>query len=378
MSFQAELLQLLNDYELVGVQSFDRLPPDRKHYFVTRLYKCFERGLAHAADELSIIEGLKSAYARSPTEQRSLFEDTILKKLAFYSSHAVVTCPIEEVAGRPKLAKNKRIPGRERMGSAALRQLREEGKYIFGDVKAHQRGQGGEVHVEGRVYVVERSAIAKLIDTVVGLRAALNAGLVHILPALPDTADKLRSDLRRSRVVSGNFTRQTLLRQFAETKDDKTPLLDGGMTRIYLPHVTNVSLNEVVEIRTSEQQAYDEFQAALCDYVFTTAGSFSERKLEEYLRRVDEALRKIRAHLFRLQRQYGARNREMLIKYLAVGLVALVPHELTLALAPFLSTLSAFDFIKSRGEYRESRDQAVSGEFYVAWRLDEVSQKRGA
>ena len=378
MSFQSELLQLLADFDLLNVFDFDALTSERKHYLVTRLYKCFERGLSHVSEELSEIEGLKVSYERSPHEKQSLFEDNTLKNLAFYSSHAVVTCPIEEVGGRLKLSKNKRLPGRERLGSVALRQLRQEGSYVFGDVKAHQRGHGGEVHIEGKAYVVERSAITKLIDTVVGLRSALEAGLVHVLPALPDAKHKLRSDLRRARVVSGNFTRQTLVQQLAEAPDGRQALFDTGMTRIYLPHVTNVSLAEIVDIRGAERDAYDEFQAALSDYVFTTAGSFSEQKLEEYLKRVDEALRVIRAHLARLQRQYDARSRNMLIQYLTLGLVALAPHDYAAVLTPIISGLSAFNFLKTRSEHIESRQNAAAGEFYVAWRLDEVSQKRGA
>lgn len=374
MSFQQELIALVDGYQLNGIADFDRLPPEDKHYFVTRLYKCFERGLDNLADDLSAFGGLKLAYERSLTETSSRFEDTTFKKFALYSSHAVVSCPIEETSGVVKPSKSKRMEHRERFDSASIRELRQSGKYVFGDVKAHKRTHGGEIHVQGKAYIVERAAVARLIETVIGLRDALRHGVVHVVPCLPDTKLKLRADLRNSGVVSGNFSRPSLVRQFREDAGTSRHLAESGVLSIYLPHLSNVPLAEILEIRNREAAAYSAFQAALTQCVGNTPRDFSEQKLEQYMRDLDEAIKLLRARYEQLERRYQHANRERLVRLFAFALVLVAPAEVAAALLPVLGGFSAWDYSTARTAHHHELGEAVSTQFYLPWSVDVLSR----
>ena len=374
MMFQNELVNLLDQFGIESLNSFDRLPPEDKSYFLTRLYKCFDKGLRDLGKELQGLRGLKLHYTRElgAAQSKVKLEDTFYKKLAFYTSRSVVTCPIEEVASGTKVSKNKRMEGRNRLDSAALQRLRAEGKYVFGDVKADKKTHGGEIHIGGRAYIVDRAELTSLLETIVSLRQAIEHGLIHILPAFPDRERELTVALRKGRVARGNFTRDELVRQFTERDLSAGERYVGvGLASIYLPHVTNVPLEAILELREEEAEIYSEFQIAIEELVGISDGKISEKKIEECLRRVDEGIRDIRAKYILLEKNWKRKQYQMGIEFFALCLVPLLAPDLAKALAPFIGTITAFDFLRSNREYREQRDAVSSGKFYIAWKLSE-------
>ena len=62
--FQDELIDLLGQFRIESLNAFDHLPPEDKHYFLTRLYKCFDKGLRNLGKELQGLRGLKLHYTR--------------------------------------------------------------------------------------------------------------------------------------------------------------------------------------------------------------------------------------------------------------------------------------------------------------------------
>jgi hypothetical protein len=374
MMFQDELVNLLDQFHIEALNSFDRLPPEEKHYFLTRLYKCFEKGLRDLGKELQGLRGLKLHYTRElgTANANVKLEDIFYKKLSFYASRTVVTCPIEEVSSDTKAAKSKRLGSRTRLDSGALLKLRTEGSYVFGDVKANKRTHGGEIHVEGRAYIVSKSELTALLETILNLRQAIKHGLIHILPALPDRERELKAALRKGRVARGNFTRDGLVRQFTERDLSASEhYVDVGLTSIYLPHVTNVPLEAILDLREQEAEIYAEFQSAIEEFVYVSDDKISEKKIEEYLRRVDDGVRAIRAKYLLLEKNWTLRKYEMGIEFLALCFVPFLSPDLAKALTPFIGTITAFDFLRSSREYREQRNAVASDKFYIAWKLSE-------
>jgi hypothetical protein len=376
--FQDELITLLDQFNIKSSPSFDSIMPEEKHYFVTRLYKCFERGLDNLGNELAQLRGLKLHYSRDLRSSIFLgtrLEDTFYKKLTFFTSQSVITCPIEEESTNIRTSKSKRMADRERYDSATLRELRAQGIYLFGDVKANQRKHGGEVHVRGNFYKVDRKALAELIETIISLREAIKHRLVYILPSLPDKQRELRVAFRQGKVTRGNFSRDDLVRQFTER--DLVPgdtHIDVGLTQVYLPHITNIPLNRIIELRETEIRAYSDFQIALEDFVYGSQNTASEEKILEFLKHLDEAIRSIRADIERIQRKWKITREELIIKYLSVGFVALLARQHAAALMPFFGAVTAFDFLKSNREFRLQKLDAVPDEFYAVWKIDQLGK----
>lgn len=370
--FQNELVNLIDQFRIESLGSFDRLPPEEKSYFLTRLYKCFDKGLRELGKELQGLRGLKLHYTREPgaAQAKGKLEDTFYKKLAFYTSSSVVTCPIEEVGSGTKVSKNKRRDGRERLDSASLQRLRAEGKYVFGDVKADKKTHGGEIHIGRQSYIVDRSELTSLLETILNLRQAIEHGLIHILPAFPDRERELRAALRKGRVVRGNFTRDELVRQFTERDlGAGEHYVDAGLASIYLPHVTNVPLGAILDLREEEAEIYSEFQIGIEELIGISDDKISEKKIEECLRRVDEGIRAIRAKYLLLEKNWNRKKYQMSIEFLALCIVPFLSPELARAIGPFLGTITAFDFFRSNREYREQTDAMLSDKFYIAWKL---------
>jgi hypothetical protein len=378
MSFQQDLLTLFDQFRVKSLDSFDRLPPNEKHYFVTRLYKCFDAGSRKLGQELSSLRGLKLHYSRelntvNPIQDR--MEDTFYKKLAFYTSQSVITCPIEEMSSNAKFSKSKRMEGRERFDSATIHKLRSEGKYVFGDVRADKKTHGGEIHIEGKAYIVDIKALNELLETVLGLREALSHNLVYILPAFPDREKELKTALRKGKVTRGNFAREDLVRQFTERDlQENERYVDAGLTRVYLPHLTNVPINKIIEIREKERDSFIDFQSAIENFVYGSQETASEVKIEEFLKHLDESIRHIRAKISQIKQDWKLTQTEQVIKAVAVSFVAFLPHEIAVAVAPFLGTITAFDYLKSNREYNEKLHAATSGEFYIAWKLSKLGK----
>lgn len=369
MTFQRELLSLFESFSVQDVGDFDRLPPKDKTYFVARLYKCFQRGLKQLPREIGGSRGLKLHYQR---DQGKRLEDTFYKKLALYTSRFVVSCPIKEAASSVKPAKSKRMTGWERLDSAATRELRRKNLYVFGHVRAHARTHGGEIHIRGRYYIVNRNEILELIRTVLGLREAMRNDLVHVLPGLPDKQREFNSALRKGQVFRGNFRRDELVRQFAERDlQSGESVVEAGLTSIYLPYLTNIPFEQILEVRDDLSQEYEEFQIALSNFVIDSTARFSETQLEQYLKRTDEAIRAIRARQAELRRKWSRKNREILMKYVCFSLVCLVNPHLLAPLLPFLGSVSASDYFTSNREFKDELEAASSGEFYLPWKISD-------
>jgi hypothetical protein len=378
MSFQNDLVNLLEQFGIKNIDSFDRLPPTEKHYFVSRLYKCFDSGSRNLGQELSDLRGLKLHYRRNLGKENlkdRRMEDTFYKKLAFYTCQSVITCPIEEASTHIKPSKSKRIAGRERFDSATISKIRGDGNYVFGDVKAHHRTHGGEIHVEGRAYVINRSALVDMLGTVLGLKEAITNHLVYVLPAFPDKERELNAALRKAKVTRGNFERDELVRQFTERDlQQGEQYVDVGLTRIYLPHLTNVPFTQILEVREKEKAAFTDFQAAIDDFVYGSATTASEEKIEQYLKRVDDGVRNIRAKLVNIERERRRTQYEQLVRFMAVFFVTLLPAEIRKEVASFIGTITAFDYLRSTQEYQSKINEQTSGEFYIAWQLSKLGK----
>jgi len=367
MAFQSELVELLEAFSLRSPEDFARLPPDQQHYFASRLYKCFRTGAERLSQELESRPGLKLAFRHDPQKLAQPVEDVFLRKLAFYCSHFVVSCPVEEVTSTAKPSNRKRMESRERLDAATLKQLRKENKLIFGDVIPGRKTYGGELHVKPPYYVIRRETLWQLVALTSRLKEAIRVGVVNLIPRLPGEERRIDAALSRAKVARANFSRQSLVRQFSEENLD-VGVPDARLTNIYLPHLTNVPLEALIELRQEEAEAYAKFQNALASFVLDAGNSFSESKLEDYLRVINDGVlslvNRFKVHKKRLYSVY----RGVGLEAVGVALIAFVGPELRPFLGGFLGALSAH-LVRIKMELEAAEVELTGDPFYVAWKL---------
>lgn len=368
--FGHELTQLLDGFGIRSDSDLASMAPDRRNLFLTRLYKCFRSGIDSLSAELEQIRGLKLEYQHPPSVA---IQETYFKKLVLYCSRFVVTCPIREVSSAIKPSKSKRIDKRERLDSATIRKLRDEGKYVFGDVRANERTHGGEIHVHGRWYVVQRSVLWELIAMVCRLREAIEHGLVDLVPRFPDEDHVLAAALRRSGVAHANFSRESLRRQFSEEGTDFRHWGEAGLLKLYLPHLSGLSMSQLIEIREEDNQSYGAFQRAIENLVLGKTGDFSEKRLEQAMAEVDDGVRDIAAKLKQYRRKRFAVHSAASLEAGAVFLVAFAPREFHPAMATFLSAMAAH-LVKLQVDLAHEMATIEANPYYVAWKVARLSE----
>jgi hypothetical protein len=377
VTFQQELIQLFVDSDICSLSDFDSLEYHSKNYFISRLYSVFQSGIKSLSNDLTAVRGFKMHYSRDSSQSGFIpppLEDNFYKKMAFYTSRCIVTCPIEEFSRNIKEARSKRIETRVRYDSAALRTLRSDGKYVFGKVKSQKRTHGGEIHIEGKSYIVDKPVLNDLIKTVLGLKCGINANAVYVLPALPGEEKTLNAALRKGNATRGNFVREELVRQFTENGQvGASALIDGGLTSIYLPHISSMQMPEILDIRDRHSEAFIQFQIAIERFLLQAGDAVHdcEDAILKLLREIDDSVRRITSHMIAIHRKKQFRNKEVVIQIVALAMITLLPPEYRATLAGLLGSITAYGVLKSHRELVEERNAIQSEPFYIAWQIQD-------
>jgi len=375
MSFQDELISLLRGFSISTIDDFTSMDHTEKHYLVSRLYACFKSGVKRLGSELQPLRGLKLHYsrdAREPGVVRPEYEPTFYKKLVLYSIGCVVSCPILEATSLVSAARKKRQKGLVRFDSAALRQLRKEGNYVFGSTKSERGTYGPEVHASKGFLIVSRSQLLELISTILDLREAIEEKVVYVLPALPTSRGKLRASLRQAGATSANFHREDLVHQMTEDYlADAPEHVNRDFLNVYLPHLTGVPMKGILEVRNEMIEAYLQFQIAIDRFLAEAAEALhdSEARIAALLREIDEAVRQIHGRLKDIRRRLVWKNAEVAIGLVPLSVIAFHIPALADTLAGVLASLAAIDAVAGNSELIREYSKVRLHPFYIAAKL---------
>lgn len=354
--YKSEISELLDSYKVQGKKGFHRLDGDDKAYFINRLYKIFDYKRALLDQELKMSGGLKlhfqTAGATSSLSSNTPTE-AFLKKAAFYANHTVITYPFKDIAS-----------ANWRWGRDGRSRPPSDRPIYFGRTKGrapvYYTGRN-----ETRGYMVDTKAFDEFLSVLNKLKPALGTGFIHLVPTF--SSEKKPYQGGYLGLISANFNRKDLEDQFNEFQTIKKHRQRIAVPSLLLPHLTNVPFERIVEIRNKEEALYLDFQRRLENVIYNAKELDSETMLLSFLKEIDEGVREIRAKLDEVKQRFRQKNINLLIKFLAIGLVALSPPEARNALMGVIGGITAFDYLHVREERSIAMQEIKGNKFYLPW-----------
>ena len=361
--FQIKLLALFDDFKIKNIESYHRLPPGTKPYFIRRLFRLFMSTKEDIYKDLNNSGGVKlhfgaSGYLDDPNP--NIPSETFLKKMAFYSNRTLITFPFRQITNKQDLR------ALEKKSQKAWR-TREAKTMLFGEIATDRDIYGGYVYATGKVYTVDPIAFDDLLKIACNLRPAINIGAAYLLPSFPDSRKQFEN--KRLGLTSANFQLKDLQIQFNESLegDNYEARNKSGLTQLLLPHFSNVPFERIIEIRLKEENLYTEFQRRMENLLFGSSQLESENLLLSYMREVDEGVRELRRRFYEIQQNYNRRSIYILIKFVSAALVLMAPSEAREAISAILGSTSLFDYFTIKEEKAKELYETRSNKFYLPW-----------
>ncbi len=224
------------------------------------------------------------------------------------------------------------------------------------------------MRITGKVYRLDHAAFDDLLTVTLRLRPAIEAGISQVLPAFPDSTKRFQA--KSLGLTSANFHLEELLTQFNEFDSDESSLrTSSGLSHLLLPHFSRVPIERILEIREKESDLYAAFQRRMENMLRGASQTDSETRILEYLRDVDMGVRELHRKFQDVQKLYKRRNIEMLVKFIAAGMVVLSPLDVAAkaSIASILGGISAFDYMTTKREEANSHLELQSDKFYLPW-----------
>ncbi len=370
MMFQNEILTLLDEFEVNTTEDFLRLPPGRKTYFISRLYKAFTKSRQEAFREISIIGGVNFHFATSgdlTSNTPNLPTHAFLKKLCFYSNRTLITFPFKEVSKPDETRLIKGVHIKEWTRS----KLRKSRPIIFGELVSERTPIGGMVSAIGKSYTLDRSAFRDFIQCITLLRPAVDAGLTYLVPSFPDEKVEMRRISKK--LTSANFSLEELNNQFQETElyDSETIRFEGDLLNLYLPYFKDVPLERILEIRNKQEDMYNEFQRHMENLIKGSSVEETELKLLGFLREVDTGIRELNRAFTSTKKEYARKNIVIGLGVLCTGLALYASAEWGQELAKYIAGATGgatgLKLLSSSADRSAALSRHTEDRFYLPW-----------
>lgn len=334
--FQQEILMLLEEFKVHQTNDFYKLPPGKRTYFISRLYKAFDKNRQEAFQDLSIAGGVNFHFETSgdlTNQETNLPTNAFLKKLCFYSNRMLVTFPFKEVR-KPEETRLLKGVHKKAWTKSKFKQSRP---IIFGPISSKRTPIGGMLYAHGKTYTLDNQAFCDFLESITLLRPAVDAGLAYFLPSFPD--DKVQMRRLNRHLTSANFSLSELDRQFNESElyDSDQIHFDGDLLNLYLPYFKDVPIERILEIRDKQQDMYNEFQRYLENLIGGIEKDEAEEKLLLFLRDVDTGIRELNRSFTSAQKEYFRKDIVLGLGILSTGLALYASAEWGQELAKYVA-----------------------------------------
>jgi hypothetical protein len=369
--FQADLLGVLDEFAIKSPLDFYKLPPGRKTYCIRRLYKAFADNEEDAVGDLLSAGGVKLHFATSgdlTVPNTNLPSAPFLKKLCFYSNRTLITFPFERLSNASLSRALKGVPAKAWRNSMK----RENSPLLFGHVVSGRNGYGGYVGLAGgEGYSLDPAAFADFLQVISQIRPAIDAGLTYLLPAFPDKKKEFRRLSKR--LISANFKLEELNRQFMESELSNGPgfKFEGDLLNLYLPYFTGIPIERILEIRSQQQDMYNDFQRYLENLLYGLSAEETEVKFLGVLRDIDSGIRELEKKFRSVKGDYNRKDIYMGIGVLCTGLAMFAGLEWGKDIAQLVAgatgTATGIQFTANMSEKRKAQAALADDRFYLPW-----------
>lgn len=377
--FQADLLHVLNAFEVNAPDDFYRLPPGRRPYFLRRLYKAFVDNYDDAQRDLSSAGGVKFHFKTSGDlrfDGHNVPSQTFLKKICFYSTRTLITFPFKRISSTAETRVMKGIHAKTWRKDI----MRQNSPLIFGDLTTERTPVGGMVELGSKGgYSLDPAAFEDFLNILTSLKPAVNSGLTYLLPAFPDQ----KRDFRRlsTRLTSANFRLSDLSRQFKEEELSSNDYyrFKGDLLNIYMPHFTNVPIERIVEIREKHVDSYNDFQRYMENLLYGISEEETEVRILSIMRDIDMGVRELRKKFLSVSEEYRRRDIYIGIGMFCTSLAIYASVEYGKDIAQLIGSITGgatgIGLLKNSGEKKKSALSISQDNFYLPWLLQREAEK---
>ncbi len=168
-----------------------------------------------------------------------------------------------------------------------------------------------------------------------------------------------------------DLSNERLKAQMSEVSGSTRYFSGGGQVYLYLPQLTGVPLQTLVELRAAHGDVFNLYNSTVADFFERSSNSTTEKKLLEVMQKTDEEIRRIEGEFTKLMKAKTLQLAGASVK-LGVGVLsAFVPPDLggntTKLLGSFFGVGGFNDLMK----YFELRSTSAGSEsaFYFPWLL---------
>ena len=165
---------------------------------------------------------------------------------------------------------------------------------------------------------------------------------------------------------------EELYSQLSEAPARTTP--PAGAISLYLPHLTNVDLKDIVRLRENEQEAFIRYHRTLLRLFEDSKIADNEHTLLYAMREADDGIRRVRETFENLRRSSRYSTAGIVVGLASAALCVIAPKEVAeylRALVGGATASAAFQYFSTR---RAADDQAKNTDFYFPWLLSELSK----
>lgn len=149
---------------------------------------------------------------------------------------------------------------------------------------------------------------------------------------------------------------------------------DLSVLNIWLPKLSNISLDTLLRIRDDEGDSFQRFQFALKKLICNNKID-TETSLKELFQNVDYEVRTFEAKLEAIKRSRAMSTYQAILGFSVMGLCFLVPSEIAKTITAILGVYQSKGFIGALiKEYNRAYDLKKS-DFYIPWLLTKKDRK---
>ena len=251
--------------------------------------------------------------------------------------------------------------------------------FEYGNIENEAGGEGDAINIW------DRKAQDSFVQFLLKYRSLVEKNLVVPIATIKQTVrddmgSRLRNDGKREAVGTSTYHRETfnvsldydeLYRQLSETPARVAP--PAGAISLYLPHLANVDLKDIVRLREDEQDAFIRYHRTLSKLFSDSKLAKNEHALLDAMREVDDGIRRTSEAFESVRRSNRYSKIGLAVGITSAALCVVAPEEVAEYLQALVGGATAAAGFKYLSTRQAADDRAKDTDFYFPWRLSKLS-----
>ena len=167
------------------------------------------------------------------------------------------------------------------------------------------------------------------------------------------------------------FSNNELEKQFSEEFQSGMPLLSIDILQ---PHVTNLPLQSILELRKDYQKNFTRFQNELVSFIEASNSVSTKDKLLDLLRKIDNEVYRLQGEFDAISRKEELAKENIVFSFGAMTLVPFIPSNVAQSLITLLGASEIVSSYKNLRLLEIERFKLEADPFYIPFHLSQLSK----